>query len=112
MMTMKLPSENKVGLLVIVVALLSLAQLLYVTYDNRQTTECQAAVNKAFLDTIKQRASINDADRQAVKDLVDAYGAAKTDKERANAAAEFNTRYNDLQALRDSFVYPNVTGEC
>ena len=109
---MKLPKENKVGLLVVIVAFLSLAQLLYVTYENRQTTQCQAQVNQAFLDTVKQRASINDGDRQAVKSLVEALANAKSPADTTKAIDAYDQRYQDLQDLRDSFAYPDVTGAC
>ncbi len=110
---MKLLRSDRVGFLVIIVSLIALGQLLYTTYEQRQTAECQARVNIVFLDTLKQRASINDADREATRVLVGDVSDALGDRDRQREAfAKYDSTNAQLDALRASFKYPEVDGVC
>ncbi len=103
-----MPSNNRVGVLVTVLALISLSQLLYFTFDNRQRVECQTSVNQAFLQTIKQRSEISDGDREAIRTLIGDLTNQNNDKK---ALEDYYERDRQLQALRDSFSYPEI-GQC
>ena len=108
---MKTPNSNRIGVLVLALALASLAQLLFVSYSMRQSVECQSRVNEAFLSTLKSRAQIGDGDRDAVRMLVSDLVAAKTEKQSQEAIADYNEQNQKLDALRGSFEYPDI-GSC
>lgn len=108
---MKTSSSNKVGVFVLVLALASVAQLLFFSFSMRSTVECQSQVNQAFLSTLKVRAEIADGDREAIRSLVTDITSADTDAESEQALTKYYDRDRQLQALRNSFTYPEI-GEC
>lgn len=101
--------NNKIGVFVIIVTLLSLAQLLFFTYTSREITECQSSVNQAFLDTLKVRAKISDGDRDNIKTLVSDLAANENSEKALN---DYYARDRRLEALRNSFQYPDIEGTC
>lgn len=103
---------DRVGFIVIVVAFVALAQLLYFTYEQRQHTQCQANVNSAFLDTIKQRSSLNDARDESFETLIADVTKATTQDDVTKAFASFQVRKQSIQKLRDSFSYPDIQDAC
>lgn len=110
---MKFLRSDKVSLIVIVVTLAALAQLLYSTYAQRQITECQASVNSAFLETLKQRAQISDADRNATRRLVTTIATDQSNPEVIERGFQRYIETNrQLDELRASFTYPDIEGSC
>lgn len=107
----KAPGNNKIGVLVLVLALASLAQLLFFSYSMRQTIECQSNVNQAFLSTLQARAQIGDGDRDAIRNLVKDFTSSEGQDAFNNAVKTYEQKNKQLDALRSSFQYPEI-GDC
>lgn len=110
---MKKPNSLTLSVVVIVLTVVSFSQVLYVTYSNRQVVRCQSDVNSSFLTTLKERASINDAERASNKKFyIQVLRAAGDTSEAQEAYDKFERRDRQLEALRSSFVYPDVEESC
>lgn len=110
---MKIINNDKIGIFVVVIALFALGQLLYFTYTQREATNCQSEVNSLFLDTVRQRAAISDGDREAVRDLVAAFTAPDATRQSVRLAIKTYEQKNEqLDQLRETFEYPDVTDTC
>jgi hypothetical protein len=106
---METPRPKLVGIFVIVVTLFALAQLLYFTHQQGQITQCQADVNQQFLTTIKERAAINDGDRDTVRNLVAALVSHPNDQAAAiQAINTYDTENKKLDQERAKFQYPEL----
>lgn len=99
---------SKLGYVVLVMAMVSLCVVLLTSYQDRQDTECQKALNAEFLSVLKERAVIADGDRQAVRDLVQGLVDAKTEEESAQALEEYKNDNAELDKLRADVEYPSA----
>lgn len=103
------------GWIVIALAVVSFVQVLWVTYDTRQTNECQAQINAEVTKTVIQRAALADSDRDAVRDLVTTLftNTEGTEEERQAIALEAYTTYTKrnqkLDDIRATLTFPTDT---
>lgn len=98
---------SKLGMIVLIMAMVSLCVVLWTSYQDRKDTECQKALNAEFLSVLKERANIADGDRQAIRDLVEAVFTAKTDAQAQEAFKTYNRANTDLDSKRELVEYPS-----
>lgn len=103
------------GWIVIGLALVSLFQVLYITYDTRKTNECQSNINAEVTNTVIQRAAVADADRDAIRDLVTTLftNTEGTEEERRlvtlKAYQEYSKRNAEQDKIREKLTFPSNT---
>lgn len=74
---------------VVLVTLVSAAQLAWFSYQQRRTTSCQADYNQAFIQALRVRASIADSDRESLAVMVRAITEAKSGEESRKALDDY-----------------------
>jgi hypothetical protein len=97
---------SKLGWVVLVMAMVSLVTVLTTSYLDRRDTQCQKDLNSTFLSVLKERGAIADADRQAVRDLVNGLVEAKTEKASQAAIIKYDNDNKRLDKLRKEVKYP------
>lgn len=97
------------GLIVLVMAMISLVVVLWTSYQDRVQTQCQKDLNARFLVVLQDRATIADGDREAVRSLVSGLVKAETEKETAAALLAYDNANTRLDQLRKEVKYPADT---
>lgn len=109
------------GWVVIGLALVSLMQVLWVSYETRQHSICQNRLNSELVSITKARASIADQDRDAIRNLVvTVFTAGAPDPETGktptpeqqqkkvlNAYEDYNNTNKHLDELREGLAFPD-----
>ena len=99
---------SKLGMVVLVMAMISLIVVLWTSYQDRRDTQCQKDLNTRFLTVVKQRATIADGDREAVRQLVrDLVAAGGEESEVAEVLSDYDAANTALDKAREKVEYPS-----
>jgi uncharacterized protein HemX len=63
------PTNRLIGIVVVILAVITVANSAYFTWQQQQVSDCQADVNSQFIEALKSRSSTADDDRTALKEL-------------------------------------------
>lgn len=105
-------STGRIGLFVLMLAFVALAQTLYFTYQERQIADCQTRVNATLIDTLEQRSVIANADRESMETLISEVSQAQSQEDVAAAFAGFEQRKIENEKLRNAFKLPDLEHAC
>lgn len=97
---------------VVVIALITVAQTAWFSYEQRQEAACQTQINRQFLDVIKERSETNESDRENVAKMVEDIVKAKSGKETRKALDRYLTTKQQIDAKRERLPYPDVENRC
>lgn len=111
---------NRLGAIVLVLALLTVGQLTWFSYDNRQKasddrkiTECQSRYNRAVSVAIQQRSQYSDEDRESLVTFIRKVSTAKTREQSRDALNEYLRRQDEITDARQRHPIPKLpAGEC
>lgn len=104
--------NNRLGIIVILMSVLSLFFLLVTTYHQREITECQARVNQTFLRTLKERGEINSRFDDSVTKLVERAFTSKNEKQFFEAYAKYQEDLATYEKLKADAKYPEIEKVC
>lgn len=112
--------SDRLGLAVMVLALLTVVQLAWFSYDNRQqvnhdrkVTECQSKYNGAVSHSIQQRSQYSDEDRESLVTFIREISSAKTREQSRDALNEYLQRQDEITDARKRHPIPKLpAGEC
>lgn len=111
---------DRLGAVVLVLALLTVGQLTWFSYDNRQQvnhdrqiTECQSAYNRAVSIAIQQRSQYSDEDRDSLVTFIREISTAKTREASRDALSKYLKRQDEITDARQRHPIPKLpAGEC
>lgn len=98
--------KRSVSVLVIVLTLVMAGQLAWFSYEQRQTTECQARHNQQFIDAIRVRSALADQDRTNLGNLVTAITGATNSTESRAALQKYVETKARIDAEREQAQWP------
>lgn len=98
---------------VAVLTTLSLVSLLYYVYVERHEAECQRHVNAVFLQTLKDRGDLFEADRNSLYALFDkSIKYRDNPKKQKVALKQWQKRRAQLDQRLEQYQYPDLEGRC
>lgn len=103
------------ALFVVLVTLVSAAQLAWFSYQQRQTTSCQAKYNQAFINALRVRTSISNDDRESLARMIEAIVNSTSPEENRKAFADYlaTKARNDEERKQAQAQYPDFpTDSC
>ncbi|GAA2554864.1 hypothetical protein GCM10010423_65050 [Streptomyces levis] len=95
------------GVLLLILALLTVANGVYFSVQNRHATRCQAEYNSQFIEQINTRAKISESDRESLVKLVKQVIGSQDRETSRKALAEYvetlerNDEYRKKHPLRE-----------
>lgn len=101
------------GIVLLVLALLSVGQGVYFTYQNRQITSCQADYNQQFAAQLAARSEISESDRESLAELFDTW-LTKDPKNARQALEDYikTKERNDEQRKKHPLPELPTTAQC
>lgn len=106
-------SPRYIGWIVMILALLSVFQLAYFSWDNRSRTQCQTRYNVALADALRIRAQYAEQDRRNNVEFVRARGEAKTPEAARKALSEYLATQESIERARQENPIPELPpGRC
>lgn len=103
--------DRIIGLSLILVGLVAVAQNLVFQKHQRQITDCQTKYNVAFQTILKQRSSISDRDKDNLSFLMNAIGTSKSKEDSRKAFEKYVATNNELDNERRHTKYPILPKE-
>lgn len=82
-------SQRIVGIIIIVLALMTVGSTAYYNHEQREITRCQAQYNDQFAQQIKERNKISESDRENLTALVKAVVNSKSREESHKALENY-----------------------
>lgn len=102
------------GIFVAALAIVTVAQSVWLTQRQSEVVTCQARFNDAFAQAVKYRATLQDADRDALNTLtVNLYKLRNaSEQRRAEEFTRYLARVEDTNAERAKHALPTLPGRC
>lgn len=105
--------SRTLGWIVIVLALFTILQAAYFTFENQQNVECQAKYNAAVAEVQNRRGEWIDEDRAVLIDFFKTvYNKPADDEEELQAFRNLIRTYDRNSALRAENPLPSLPGGC
>lgn len=104
-------SQRIVGVIILLLALMTLGSTVYYNYVQRATTRCQAQFNEKFIEQLNARNRIADNDRESLSNLVKAVTNARSREDSHKALENYLRTKEKNDAERREHPLPSLPEE-